>query len=70
MVGKDILEMKRHHGRRALQIILGTSALMLSEIRAVRGFLAKGRCDLIYKNSLTKDNSSCCVENRHIGGQE
>lgn len=41
-------------------------ALMLNEMRAVWGFLAKERCDLIYKSSLTKDHSSCCVENRQF----
>jgi len=35
MVGKEVLEMKRDHGRRALQTIVGTLAFMQSEMRAV-----------------------------------
>lgn len=65
MVGK-ILKMRKHHGRRALQILLGTLALMLSEMRAVWRFLARAKCDLIYKSSLTKAHSSSCVENRQL----
>lgn len=38
MLGKEVLEMKRHHGRRALQTIVGTLAFMQSERRAVGDF--------------------------------